>query len=56
MQLDKAVNAALKIEIDSVKEFVKRFFASQPLFWLESDSDGTKLVETLKESKLYKRF
>jgi predicted Zn-dependent peptidase len=56
LELDKAVNTALGIEIENVLEFVKEFFTITPLFWIESDGDGKKLVKELEESKLYNRF
>jgi predicted Zn-dependent peptidase len=56
LQLDKAVQAALKIDIDDVIVFVQDFFKKEPLFWLESDSEGNEFVDTLKQSKLYNRF
>jgi predicted Zn-dependent peptidase len=56
MQLDKAVNTALGIEIKDIKKFVKEFFALTPMFWIESDSDGKELINILKDSNLYNRF
>jgi branched-subunit amino acid aminotransferase/4-amino-4-deoxychorismate lyase len=56
MELDKAIKEALKIDIEDVKEFQKKFFANNALFWIESDTDGKVLVDELMSSKLYKRF
>jgi predicted Zn-dependent peptidase len=53
LELDKAVNAALKIDIKDVQKFSKDFFNNPAIFWIESDSEGNKYIETLKESKLY---
>ena len=56
LELDKAVNTALRIDIKDVLKFSKEFFSNTPLFWIESDSEGKQLEEILKESKLYNRF
>ncbi|MCD4811742.1 insulinase family protein [bacterium] len=55
-EFNKARKEALKITLDDVYNFSKEFFSNTPLFWIESDTDGKKLIEKLKESKLYKRF
>jgi predicted Zn-dependent peptidase len=56
MELDKAVKEVLKINIDDVKKYQKKFFSNSILFWIESDTDGKVLVDELKRSKLYNRF
>jgi predicted Zn-dependent peptidase len=56
LELDKAVNTALKIDIDDISKYCKEFFDSTPLFWVESDTQGKKLTKTLEKSKLYNRF
>ncbi|MCD4756458.1 insulinase family protein [bacterium] len=55
-ELDKAVVQALKVNTNDLYEFTKEFFSNTPLFWIESDTDGKKLTEKLKSSKLYNRF
>jgi hypothetical protein len=56
LQLDRAVNEALRIDIEDVEEFSKQFFKTKPLFWIESDTEGEDLIEGLKDSKLYNTF
>jgi predicted Zn-dependent peptidase len=56
LQLDRAVNEALRIDIENVEEFSKQFFKTKPLFWIESDTEGEDLIEGLKDSKLYNTF
>jgi hypothetical protein len=53
LELDKAVNAALRIDIKDVQKFSKDFFNNPAIFWIESDSEGEEYLRTLKESKLY---
>jgi hypothetical protein len=55
LELDKAVNSALKVDLDDIVKYVKLFFKETPLFWIESDSNGKELTKILKNSKLYKR-
>jgi hypothetical protein len=56
LELDKAVNAALRIDISDVLKFTNDFFSNPTLFWIESDSDGDELIDILKKSNLYNRF
>jgi predicted Zn-dependent peptidase len=56
LELDKAVNTALKIDINDISKYCKEFFNNTPLFWIESASQGKKLIKTLEKSKLYNRF
>ncbi|HCC67736.1 TPA: hypothetical protein DEP90_00795 [Patescibacteria group bacterium] len=55
-ELDKAIRQALKINNKDLYEFSNKFFSNTPLFWIESDTDGSKLTKKLKASKLYNRF
>lgn len=56
LQLDRAVNEALRIEIGDIEEFSREFFKTKPLFWIESDTKGDDLIKDLKDSKLYNSF
>jgi predicted Zn-dependent peptidase len=56
LELDKAVNAALKIDIKDVLEYIVEFFSKPTLFWIESDGEGEELVKVLEGSKLFNRF
>jgi predicted Zn-dependent peptidase len=56
MELDKAVSAALKIEIKDIIEFSNDFLKDSPFFWIESDKDGKNLQKILEDSSLYKNF
>jgi len=56
LELDEAVNEALRIDINDVEIFCKKFFETKPLFWIESDTEGEEIIEMLKESKLYSSF
>jgi predicted Zn-dependent peptidase len=55
-ELDKGVKEALKISMEDVSKYIKEFFNNTPLFWIESDSEGKKLIKTLEKSKLYNRL
>jgi hypothetical protein len=56
LELDKAVNEALRIDIKDVQKFSNEFFNNPAIFWIESDSEGKEFVDVLKNSNLYKRF
>lgn len=56
LELDKAVNSALKINITDVLEFCMNFFSKPPLFWIESDSEGDEYTRFVEDSKLYNGF
>jgi predicted Zn-dependent peptidase len=55
-ELDKGVKEALKISMEDVSKYIKEFFNNTPLFWIESDSEGKKLIKRLEKSKLYNRL
>jgi predicted Zn-dependent peptidase len=56
LELDKAVNEALRIDIKDVQKFSKEFFNNPAIFWIESDSEGKEFVDELEKSNLYQRF
>jgi predicted Zn-dependent peptidase len=56
MQLDKAVNEALRIDLRELENFTQKFLDTKPLFWIESDTEGNEYIKKLEDSKLYKSF